>query len=74
MPPQMTAAQADELFGLVRAAAMSKLLEPTLQPFADEIRRSANDVLHGTPCGEQDAFDLLIKTRKVLGSLYDQKK
>lgn len=66
--------QDDQLFSLIKAAELSKLLEPDLLQFAHEVRRMANDVLHGTPCQDQDAFDALAKTRKILSTLYKKRR
>jgi hypothetical protein len=63
-------AQSDELLALLRAAALSKLLDSSLLQSAHDVRKAANAVLHGTRCGDQDAFDVLIKTRKVLDALH----
>ena len=63
-------AQTDELLSLLKRAELSKSLDGSLLQFAHEVRKSANAILHGTPCGDQAAFDMLIKARKVIDALY----
>jgi len=67
-------AQTDELLSLLKGAELSKSLDGSLLQFAHEVRKSANTVLHGTPCGDQAAFDMLIKARKVIDALYSGRK
>lgn len=62
-------AQSDELLALLRAAALSKLLDSSLLQSAHDVRKAANDVLHGSLRGDLDALDVLIKARKVLDAL-----
>ena len=62
--------QSDELLVLLKGAALSKSLDGSLLQFAHDVRKAANTVLHGTPCKDQDAFDALIKTRKVVDALH----
>ncbi len=66
-------AEADELSVLLKTAEMlwPRILEPDLIQLGHEVRNAGNNVLHGTPCNEQAAFDCLIKVRKILGGLYD---
>lgn len=68
-------AETDELVGLIRAAerVKARVLAGDMLQFAHQVRKTANDVLHGKPCTEQESFDLLIKTRKVLDSVYGRK-
>ncbi len=67
-------AQSDELLVLLRAAALSKLLNGALLQSAHDVRKAANAVLHGSRCGDMDAFEVLIKTRKVLDALHSGRK
>src|SRR5260370_39520656 len=67
-------AQTDKLLSLWKGAELSKSLDDSLLQFAHEVRKIANTVLHGTPCGEQAACDMLIKTRKVSDALYSGRK
>ena len=67
-------AQSDELLALLRAAALSKLLDASLLQYAHDVRKAANGVLHGARCGDPDAYDALIKTRKVLDALHRGRK
>lgn len=67
-------AQTNEFLSLLRGAELSKSPDGPLLQFAHEVRKRANEVLHGTPCGDQEAFDLLIKTRKVVDALYGGRK
>ena len=60
----------EKLKKLIKAAELSKLLEGDLLCLADEARKSANKVVHGKMCSESETFDILIKTRKVVRSLY----
>jgi hypothetical protein len=63
---------ADELSSLIRAAERIKqrvLVGDALQ-LAHEVRKIANEVLHGKPCTEQESFGLLTRTRTVLDSVY----
>jgi hypothetical protein len=62
--------QTDELSEMIRLAGFTVLRNPDLLQFAHDIRKKGNEVLHGSPCGEQEAFDLLIKSRSVLDALY----
>jgi hypothetical protein len=67
-------AQSDELVALLRVAERSKLLNSSLIQSAHDVRKTANAVLHGTRCGDLDAFGVLIKTRKVLDALHSGRK
>jgi len=67
-------AQSDELLALLRAATLAKLLGGSLLQSAHDVRKAGNTVLHGSRCGDQDAFDVLIKTRKVLDALHKGRK
>jgi len=67
-------AQSDELLALLRAAALSKLLDASLLQYAHDVRKAANGVLHGARCGDPDAYDALIKTRKILDALHRGRK
>jgi hypothetical protein len=64
--------ETDELLGLIRAAERVKprVLAGDALQFAHEVRKTATVVLHGKPCTEQDSFDLLVKTRAILNSVY----
>src|SRR5260370_14191317 len=67
-------AQTHDLLSLLKGPDLSKSLDHSPLQFAHEVRKSANTVLHGTPCGDQAAFDMLIKTRKVIDALYSGRK
>jgi len=68
------ATQSDELLALLRAATLSKLLDGSLLQSAHEVRKAGNAVLHGKRCGDQDAFNVLIKTRSVLDAIHRGRK
>ena len=60
----------EKLKMLIKAAELSKLLQGDLLYLADQARKAANKVVHGKACDESGAFDILIKTREVVRSLY----
>lgn len=49
------------------------LLTPETASLAHDVRKTANDVLHGEPTLQQDAtFGVLVQTRAVLKELYEE--
>lgn len=64
----------DKMKMLIKAAERSKLLEADILCLADEARKQANKVVHGKACKETEAFDILIKTRRVVHALYSTEK
>ena len=67
-----TDSKEEKLKKLIKAAELSKLLKGDLLCLADGARKSANKVVHGETCSESKAFDILIKTREVVRSLYSR--
>ena len=69
-----TDSKEEKLKKLIKAAELSKLLPGDLLYLADQARKAANKVVHGKPCDESGTFDILIKTREVVRSLYSRSK
>jgi len=69
-----TPSREDHLQNLIKRAELSKVLQHDFGRMADEVRRSANKVVHGQMCDESEGSDILVKTRKVLRALYRTKK
>ncbi len=55
-----------DLVQKINQAARFKLISGESQRFAHEVRDKANKVVHGRNTSDQDAFDLLVKTRQTL--------
>jgi len=72
----LSAAVADmNLYGKIERAAGDdmRLLSPATASLAHDVRRKANDVLHGEPVQQQNlAFDMLVQTRGILRELYEK--
>lgn len=58
------------LAALLKASERSKTLPVEEQLMATEIQTTANRVLHGDACTVTEAFDTLVRTRRVLERLY----
>ena len=58
------------LYDLIGQAVQKGILDGAVAYMAHEVREAANKVIHEEPITEGQAFDILVKTRKVLEELY----
>ena len=59
----------DRMVMLLKAAERMRLMPTHYLQDASDVRNLANDVLHGQPCDEPQALEILRKTRRVLHRL-----
>lgn len=59
-----------KLYELIAQAEELGLVSVHVSAMADDVRKAANKVIHENPISEEQAFDVLVKTRGVLSELY----